>query len=69
MKMGFVLKAHDDLNDGHKMISISAYRESTFSDEVIYREIYKSEPVTIGCKIWDYPLSLLYIFIGQLHWR
>ena len=51
MKMGFVLKAHDDLNEGHKMISISAYRESIFSNEMIYCEIHKSEPATIGCRI------------------
>ena len=35
------------------MISIKAYRESSFSEEVRYceNENHKSEPVTIGCKI------------------
>ena len=44
-------QVHEDLNEGHKMVSIKTYRESSFSEEVRYCENHKSEPVTIGCKI------------------
>ena len=45
------------------MISIKAYRESSFSEEVRYCANHKSEPVTIGCKIYAGLYSVLSVYL------